>query len=229
MGVDRGRAAANNIHVHDGVTEEEFVRLREGRDRALPFPALLLDALQVNIRGGRLPEPEDEWRLLSKIPLNFFRETGCSAVRNSRAENADGELHALSALLGGILIGLARSAPPGERPDRRDKRHPRGPAGTEGRRGRLAAGLPPRAGCRPAAPCGRDWSSNGARGDVVEHAPDRRRPAGRLRHTAGQRLHQWPWRCRPRPPFPALCRCHRQRSSWRAMVTVFLTRHVVGG
>jgi glyoxylase-like metal-dependent hydrolase (beta-lactamase superfamily II) len=71
-----------NIHAHDGVTEDEFVRMREERDRALPFPALLLDALQINIRGGRLPEPEDNGVSYLKIPLNYFRETGCSAIRS---------------------------------------------------------------------------------------------------------------------------------------------------
>jgi glyoxylase-like metal-dependent hydrolase (beta-lactamase superfamily II) len=71
-----------NIHVHDGVMEDEFVRMREERDRALSFPALLLDALQINIRGGRLPEPEDNGVSYFKIPLNYFRETGCSAIRS---------------------------------------------------------------------------------------------------------------------------------------------------
>lgn len=72
-----------NIHVHDGVTEDEFVRLREKKDRSLPFPALLLDALQVNIRGGRLPEPEANGVSYLKIPLNRFQDTGCEAVRAS--------------------------------------------------------------------------------------------------------------------------------------------------
>ncbi|MDN3563893.1 MBL fold metallo-hydrolase, partial [Paeniroseomonas aquatica] len=49
---------AHNTHLRGGVTEEAFVVARETRDRTLSFPALLLDALQVNIRGGRLPEPE---------------------------------------------------------------------------------------------------------------------------------------------------------------------------
>ncbi len=71
----------DNIHIHDGVTEDAFVRVREERDRKLPFPGLLLDALQVNIRGGRLPEPEANGISYLKIPLNRFNQTGCSAVR----------------------------------------------------------------------------------------------------------------------------------------------------
>lgn len=72
-----------NIHVHDGVSEDEFVRAREARDRTLPFPGLLLDALQVNIRGGRLPEPEANGVSYLKVPLNRFQETGCAAIREA--------------------------------------------------------------------------------------------------------------------------------------------------
>jgi len=74
-----------NIHVRDGVGEDEFVRMREERDRTLPFLGLLLDALQVNIRGGRLPEPEANGVSYLKIPLNHFRESGCSAIRNPKS------------------------------------------------------------------------------------------------------------------------------------------------
>ena len=63
---------ARNIHVHDGVTEEEFVRKRQERDAGLPLPALMIDALQVNMRGGRLPEPEANGTSYLKIPLNRF-------------------------------------------------------------------------------------------------------------------------------------------------------------
>ena len=49
---------AQNVHVRDGILEEEFVRIRKERDATLPLPDLMLAALQVNIRGGRLPEPE---------------------------------------------------------------------------------------------------------------------------------------------------------------------------
>lgn len=59
----------SNPHVA-GVTEAEFIKLREARDASLPMPKLILHALQVNIRGGRLPEPEDNGRRYLKIPLD---------------------------------------------------------------------------------------------------------------------------------------------------------------
>lgn len=59
-----------NRHLVKAATEEEFVALREGRDRELPMPKLILNALQVNIRGGRLPEPESNGRRYLKIPLD---------------------------------------------------------------------------------------------------------------------------------------------------------------
>ena len=63
---------ASNIHVRDGINEAEFVRLREERDAKLPLPKLMLAALQVNIRGGRLPEPEANGHSYLRIPLNRF-------------------------------------------------------------------------------------------------------------------------------------------------------------
>jgi glyoxylase-like metal-dependent hydrolase (beta-lactamase superfamily II) len=59
-----------NKHLVKARTEEEFVALREARDRELPMPKLILHSLQVNIRGGRLPEPESNGRRYLKIPLN---------------------------------------------------------------------------------------------------------------------------------------------------------------
>lgn len=64
------RQRAENVHLTKARTEEEFVTLREKRDRALPMPKLILDALQVNIRGGRLPDPEANGRRYLKIPLD---------------------------------------------------------------------------------------------------------------------------------------------------------------
>ncbi len=66
----------DNIHLHDGVTEEQFVARRRERDATLPLPALMLEALQVNIRGGRLPEPEANGVSYLKIPLNRFPPCG---------------------------------------------------------------------------------------------------------------------------------------------------------
>ncbi|WP_046862927.1 MBL fold metallo-hydrolase [Microvirga massiliensis] len=61
---------AKNTHLVKARTEEEFVALREKRDRELPMPKLILHSLQVNIRGGRLPEPEDNGKRYLKIPLD---------------------------------------------------------------------------------------------------------------------------------------------------------------
>jgi glyoxylase-like metal-dependent hydrolase (beta-lactamase superfamily II) len=62
-----------NIHVHDDVDEDEFVRMREARDRTLELPALILPALQVNIRAGHFPPSESNGVSYLKIPLNVFR------------------------------------------------------------------------------------------------------------------------------------------------------------
>jgi glyoxylase-like metal-dependent hydrolase (beta-lactamase superfamily II) len=59
----------SNPHVHDGIGEEEFVTLREGRDADLPVPKLLYPAIQVNIRAGRLPPAEANGRRYLLIPL----------------------------------------------------------------------------------------------------------------------------------------------------------------
>jgi len=59
-----------NTHLIKARTEEEFVALREARDRELAMPKLILHSLQVNIRGGRLPEPEDNGKRYLKIPLD---------------------------------------------------------------------------------------------------------------------------------------------------------------
>ena len=63
---------AENIHLLKARTEDAFVKLREERDRSLPLPKLILAALQVNIRGGRLPDPESNGRRYLKIPLDLF-------------------------------------------------------------------------------------------------------------------------------------------------------------
>lgn len=61
---------AKNVHLRTAKTEEEFVALREARDRELPMPKLILHSLQVNIRGGRLPESENNGKRYLKIPLD---------------------------------------------------------------------------------------------------------------------------------------------------------------
>jgi glyoxylase-like metal-dependent hydrolase (beta-lactamase superfamily II) len=61
---------AANIHVHDGVSEAEFVAMRSARDATLKMPQLLLPAVQVNMRGGQLPPAEDNGLRYLKIPLD---------------------------------------------------------------------------------------------------------------------------------------------------------------
>lgn len=61
---------AGNIHVHDGVTEDDFVKMRTARDATLEMPALILPSVQVNIRAGEMPPKEDNGVSYLKIPLN---------------------------------------------------------------------------------------------------------------------------------------------------------------
>ena len=63
---------AGNIHVKDGVSQAEYVKLRTERDKTLSLPDRMLHALQVNLRGGRLPAPESDGRSYLKIPVNRF-------------------------------------------------------------------------------------------------------------------------------------------------------------
>ena len=61
---------SGNIHLKKAATEAAFIAFRERRDETLPMPKLILEALQVNMRGGALPEPESNGRRYLKIPLN---------------------------------------------------------------------------------------------------------------------------------------------------------------
>jgi len=61
-----------NIHVHDGVGEDDFVNRRNARDKTLDMPLLILPAIQVNLRAGKLPPCEDNGVSYLKIPLNLF-------------------------------------------------------------------------------------------------------------------------------------------------------------
>ncbi len=65
-----GEQRAHNIHLHDGVSESEFVRKRQARDATLPMPRLILPSVQVNIRAGRLPEPEANGVRYLKLPID---------------------------------------------------------------------------------------------------------------------------------------------------------------
>ena len=59
-----------NVHVHEGVSEDDFVEMRTQRDATLSMPKLILPSIQVNIRGGRMPEPEENGVSYLKLPLN---------------------------------------------------------------------------------------------------------------------------------------------------------------
>ncbi len=61
---------AKNIHVHDGVAEADFVKMRSARDATLGMPRLILPSIQVNMRAGALPPPEDNGQRYLKIPLD---------------------------------------------------------------------------------------------------------------------------------------------------------------
>lgn len=61
---------ANNVHINDTVTEEAFVAMRTSRDVTLEMPVLLLPSVQVNMRAGELPPPEDNGIRYLKIPVN---------------------------------------------------------------------------------------------------------------------------------------------------------------
>lgn len=62
----------NNIHVHEGVSEEEFVEMRTARDKTLAMPRLILPSVQVNMRAGEFPPAEDNGVHYLKMPLDKF-------------------------------------------------------------------------------------------------------------------------------------------------------------
>lgn len=59
-----------NIHVHEGVTEEQFVKMREERDATLEMPRLILPSIQVNVRAGHMPPAESNGTVYLKVPIN---------------------------------------------------------------------------------------------------------------------------------------------------------------
>ncbi len=60
----------SNVHVHEGIDEATFVKTRETRDATLGMPRLILPSIQVNMRAGELPEPEDNGTRYLKLPIN---------------------------------------------------------------------------------------------------------------------------------------------------------------
>ena len=65
-----GAERTGNVHVHEGVGEDDFVAMRDARDATLGMPRLILPSIQVNMRGGNLPAPEANGRRYLKIPLD---------------------------------------------------------------------------------------------------------------------------------------------------------------
>jgi glyoxylase-like metal-dependent hydrolase (beta-lactamase superfamily II) len=65
-----GAQRTANVHVHEGVGEEDFVQMRTQRDATLEMPQLMLPSVQVNMRAGHLPDPEDNGRRYLKLPLD---------------------------------------------------------------------------------------------------------------------------------------------------------------
>ncbi|MDR3474356.1 MAG: MBL fold metallo-hydrolase [Devosia sp.] len=65
-----GEERRNNVHVRDGISEAEFVAMRQARDATLSMPKLIIPSLQVNMRAGQLPPKDEEGRTFLKIPVN---------------------------------------------------------------------------------------------------------------------------------------------------------------
>jgi glyoxylase-like metal-dependent hydrolase (beta-lactamase superfamily II) len=63
---------ASNIHVHDGISKEEFIAMRTKRDATLEMPTLLLPSVQLNVRAGKMPPPEANGVTYFKIPINLI-------------------------------------------------------------------------------------------------------------------------------------------------------------
>ena len=63
---------AHNVHVHEGISEEDFVAMRSKRDATLGMPTLILPSVQVNMRAGQLPPAEENGTRYLKIPLDVL-------------------------------------------------------------------------------------------------------------------------------------------------------------
>ncbi len=63
---------AHNVHVRDGVSEDEFVRMRTTRDATLAMPKLIIPSIQVNMRAGKLPPKDESGKTFLKVPVNLL-------------------------------------------------------------------------------------------------------------------------------------------------------------
>jgi glyoxylase-like metal-dependent hydrolase (beta-lactamase superfamily II) len=71
----------HNLHVHDGVTEDEFVRMREERDRTLATPRLLIPSIQVNMRAGRFPPADEHGLRYLRVPVRLREGANPETIR----------------------------------------------------------------------------------------------------------------------------------------------------
>ena len=68
-----GEQKENNVHVKTSILEDEFVKIREARDKTLNMPKLIIPSIQVNMRAGNLPPPEDNGSVYIKVPINNIK------------------------------------------------------------------------------------------------------------------------------------------------------------
>lgn len=68
-----GEERKNNIHVREGISEDDFVAMREARDRTLEMPKLIMPSIQVNMRAGHLPPPDTQGTVYLKVPVQDMR------------------------------------------------------------------------------------------------------------------------------------------------------------
>jgi len=68
-----GEQKKNNVHVKTSILEDEFVKIREARDKTLNMPKLIIPSIQVNMRAGNLPPPEDNGSVYIKVPINSIK------------------------------------------------------------------------------------------------------------------------------------------------------------
>jgi len=65
-----GEQKAKNVHVGAGTDQDAFVKMRDARDAALAMPKLIIPSLQVNMRAGQMPEPDEQGDVFLKVPVN---------------------------------------------------------------------------------------------------------------------------------------------------------------
>ena len=65
-----GEQKKKNIHIKSGKSKEDFVKLRDERDAKLAMPKLIVPSLQINMRAGNMPEPDEQGDVFLKVPIN---------------------------------------------------------------------------------------------------------------------------------------------------------------